>query len=218
MMGLTHAATGTLGFGGATLLYRFGLQEIAIGTVITTGAALINDLDHHKATATRSFGPLSWVVSKLVIFVFGPHRHGTHSILFAVVLGLGTQMAVIYRHSLGGMIPLCVIMSLSVASVVRLAKIPGWLDDVGAVAAVVAMIVFTDVDLTIVPACMMAGALIHILGDCLTDRGCPVLWPMTKKRFTLGIFTTGKIGEKIVRVIIVIGLVAVIVAHIVTGA
>lgn len=215
MMGITHAGTGTLAFGGATLLHAFGWQEIAIGVVITTGAALINDLDHHKATATRSFGPLSWIISKIVIFVFGPHRHGTHSIMFAVILGIGAEMAVIYRHSLGGLITLCVLMALAVASIVRLIGIPGWLDDVGAVAAVVLVVWRTDLDLTIVPACLMAGALAHVIGDCLTDRGCPVLWPMTKKRFTLGIFTTGQTGEKIVRVIIVLGLLAVIAVHIV---
>lgn len=211
MMGWTHAATGTLGFGGATLLYRFGLPDIALGTVITTGAALINDLDHHKGTMTKSLGPLSWVVSRLVILIFGGHRKGTHSLLFVVLLGLGAQLALNARHTIPGLIALCVFMVLPVASVIRLAKIKGWIDDIIPGIGVVLLVWLTDIDLRIVPGCLMSGALIHILGDCLTDRGCPLFWPLSKKKFTLDLFTTGKGGEKITSVVVVIGILTVIV-------
>jgi len=46
-----------------------------------------------------------------------------------------------------------------------------------------------------VSAGLVLGCLVHILGDCLTVTGCPLLWP-AKKRFKLGPgFTTGKVFE-----------------------
>jgi membrane-bound metal-dependent hydrolase YbcI (DUF457 family) len=182
------------------------MTGVLVGLLITTGAAMINDLDHHKATMTRSLGPLSWVSSRLIIFVFGPHRHGTHSILFVAVLGIGAQMALIYRHSPAGLIALCWLMVLSVAAVVRLAKIPGWIDDIAAAVIVILVVWLTDIDLRIVPAALMLGAFVHIAGDCLTDRGCPIFWPLSKRRYTLDLFTTGKTGEKIFFVAVVIGI------------
>lgn len=213
-MGWTHAASGTLAFGGATLLFHFGLEEIAIGTVITTGAAMINDLDHKNAHSTKTFGFVSWVAHHIVVAIFGPHRHGTHGLIFPIALGIGAQVAITYRHSTGGMIAISILMILAVASAVRLLKIHGIVDDAVGVLSVIGIVWFTDVDLRIVPACLMLGALTHIVGDCLTDRGCPLFWPISMRKFTLGIFTTGKTGEKIVRVIIVLGIIAIIPAHI----
>jgi len=217
MMGITHAGCGTLAFGGATLAYRFGLTDLALGFALTTGAAMINDLDHHNGTMTKALGPLSWLASKLIILIFGPHRHGTHSLAFVIVLGLGAQIAVNYRQTVPGVIALCTLMILSVSAMIRLAKIKGWLDDILPAVVIPLIVIYTDVDLRIVPACLMLGAFMHIAGDCLTDRGCPLLWPISKRKFTLGLFTTGKIGEKIAGVIIVLGIIAIIPAHVYLG-
>lgn len=217
MMGITHAASGTLAFGGATLLYHFGLEEIAVGAVITTGAAMINDLDHHGGTTTKTFGPLSWLAHKLTVLIFGPHRHGTHSILFVILLGLAAQISINFRHEIAGRVAISILMILAVSSAVRLAKIKGWFDDLAGVIVVVIVVWFTEIDLRIVPACLMLGAMTHIAGDCLTDRGCPLLWPISKRRYTLGIFTTGKIGETITRVIILVGIIAIIPLHVYLG-
>lgn len=217
MMGLTHAGTGTLAFGGATLLYRFGLADLALGFLVTTGAAMINDLDHHKGTMTKSLGPISWLASKAVGLVFGPHRHGTHSLAFVIILGLGAECAVISRHTIPGMIALCLLMILSVSAAVRVLKIRGWLDDIAPTVVIIPLVIFTDVDLRIVPACLMLGAFMHIVGDCLTDRGCPLFWPLSKSKFTLGIFTTGETGEKIAGAIILVGILAILPAHIYLG-
>lgn len=42
---------------------------------------------------------------------------------------------------------------------------------------------------------LVLGCLVHIVGDCLTVSGCPLLWP-AKRRFKLGPgFSTGKVFE-----------------------
>jgi len=213
MMGRTHAVSGTLAFGGATLAYAFSVPELIIGVVIATGASMMPDLDHPNATMTKSLGPLSWVANLIIVVIFGGHRKGTHSIAFAVVVGIGAQIALTYRHELAGGIALSVLMSLAVGSLVRLFKIKGWADDLAGIAVSPAVVFLTDIDLRMVPPALMLGCLAHVAGDCLTDHGCPVLWPLSSKKWTVGLFSTGKFGEKIAFFVIVAGIITIIGYH-----
>lgn len=214
MMGRTHALSGTLAFGGAALAVHFGPLALAMGLVTATGAAMLPDLDHPNATMTKSMGPLSWFVCHFVILpIFSGHRKGTHSIAFVAIVGIGAQMAVMYRGHLAADIALWLLMSLSWSSGVRLLKIRGWIDDVAPMVLVAGIVwglpaAQVPMDLSIVPFALMVGTAAHIAGDCLTDRGCPLLWPVSNAKWGLGLFTTGKSGELVVTVLIIIGLVA----------
>ncbi|MCL2526778.1 MAG: metal-dependent hydrolase [Defluviitaleaceae bacterium] len=58
----------------------------------------------------------------------------------------------------------------------------------------------------------LVGYLSHILADCLTAKGCPVLFPITRRNFSLLKITTGSVQEKVcagvlVTIIIVLGFV-----------
>lgn len=212
-MGRTHAVSGTLAFGGATLAFAFDVPELIIGSIIVTGASMLPDLDHPNATMAKALGPISWVANRIILAIFGGHRKGTHSIAFALMVGTGAQVALTYRHEIAGAVALSVLMSLSVASLVRLFRIKGWLDDLAGAAISPAIVFLTDVDLRIVPAALMLGCLTHVFGDCLTDHGCPVLWPLSSKKWTVGLFSTGKTGEKIVFVLIILGIIGIIGVH-----
>lgn len=48
------------------------------------------------------------------------------------------------------------------------------------------------------------GVAAHIVGDCLTPEGCPILWPM-RHRFSLHLFTTNTRRETAFAVLCVIG-------------
>ncbi len=216
-MGRTHALSGTFAFGGATLAYRFDVPELLIGVIFTTGAALYPDLDHRNATMTKSCGPLSWVINRLFGVIFGDHRHGTHSIFFVVLVTMGAHIALTYRHTIAGGIALSIMMALALASLVRLVRSPGWLDDITAVAACPLIVFGTSIDLHMIPFALGFGSLIHIVGDCLTDRGCPIFWPISQRKFGVAIFTTGKTGELVVTVLIIIGIVTIIGTHIARG-
>lgn len=214
MMGRTHALSGTLAFGGAALAVHFDPLALALGLITATGAAMLPDLDHPKATMTKSMGPLSWFVCHFVILpIFGGHRKGTHSLAFVVIIGIGAQVALNFRTTLAGAIALWFLLSLSWSAGVRLLKIRGWLDDIAPM-IIAAGIVWglpamgTELDLTIVPLAIMVGCAAHIAGDCLTDRGCPLFWPVDGSKWTLGLFTTGKSGELVALVLIIVGIIA----------
>ncbi len=210
MMGRTHALSGTLLFGGAALAYRhFGTLDVLVGLATATGAAMLPDLDHPHGTMARSLGPLSWVACHLLIRpVFGGHREGTHSLAFVALVGVGAQMAVNGRGSLPGDLALWLLLTLSWSSGVRLLHIRGWLDDVAPSIVLAALLWLTDMSFEITPFALVVGCVAHIAGDCLTDRGCPLLWPVSKGKIALKLFTTGKAGESIALFLIIIGLVA----------
>lgn len=233
MMGTTHAMTGTLAFGGASLVYAFGLSPIPVEPtasdwiifgVLTTAAALFPDIDHHKATVTKSFGGLTRIVRwTLIKPLFGKHREGTHSIFFAALVGFGAWLLITVGN-LGCKIGLLVLLSIVTSSLVRLFHIRGWMDDVAPIPVWGFVIFFTDADLKIVPWALALGCLTHVIGDCLTDRGCPILWPISKEKITLNLFTTGGkpvkkgqkariSGERITQLITMCGWLCVFAAH-----
>lgn len=223
MMGGTHAITGTLAFGGASLAFAFDLVgpvDLSVSGwimfgVLTTAAALFPDIDHHKATVTRSFGGLTRLVRWILIKpLFGKHREGTHSIFFAGLVGFGAWLLIKYIDLLGCKIGLLVLLSIVTSSLIRLFHIRGWMDDVAPVPVWAFLIFFTDIDLKIVPWALALGCLTHVIGDCMTDRGCPILWPLSKEKITLSLYSTGKAGEGVVQVISLVGCLFVIMAHV----
>lgn len=214
MMGRTHALSGTLAFGGATLAYHYDVPDMVFGIVFATGAALYPDLDHKNATMTKSCGPLSWVICRVFGWIFGGHRHGTHSIFFAALVTGAAHVALTYRHTIAGGIVLSVMMALALASLVRLFRIKGWLDDLAAIVACPVIVFGTSLDLSIVPMALGFGCLVHTVGDCLTDHGCPVFWPVSSRKVTLNLFSTGGTGELIVTAVIIGGIVWIAGLHI----
>lgn len=105
MMALGHAKTGVVvGLTVADLAHT----SIAVGlvaTLLTTGAALLPDLDHPSATAAHAFGPVSKLAARLLdqvgIRIYNAtatrydrrvrdgHRTITHTVVFALLAGLG---------------------------------------------------------------------------------------------------------------------------------
>ena len=57
------------------------------------------------------------------------------------------------------------------------------------------------------------GILSHIALDCLTEQGAPLLWPITKKRLSIGLANTGTRGEDAVHWLIWVGMVVLVVQH-----
>ncbi len=212
MMGRTHAISGALVFGSSTFVFTYSPAEAIFAGMLATAAALVPDLDHKGATATKSLGPVSWLVHKLIKLGFGDHRSGTHSIVFAGMIGIGCWQ-LLSHPNLYTKIGLILLLSIMTAPLVRLFKIRGWLDDLLPPVAYSLVIFRTNLDLSIAPLALMIGCLAHIMGDCLTDRGCPIFWPLTTERYGVGVFTTNGTGEKIATVLFIIGVFAEIVIH-----
>ncbi len=70
------------------------------------------------------------------------------------------------------------------------------------VAAVLIGALYPVLGLAVTSAVAVGWVVGHIGADCLTDKGCALLWPLTKARFGLGLMTTGKAGELIYSILL----------------
>jgi membrane-bound metal-dependent hydrolase YbcI (DUF457 family) len=209
MMGRTHGVTGALAFQASlfwsvtTTWFPHDLGSQALGTVVCVGAALLPDMDHEKATASNTYGPVTRGISHLVQKLSGGHRNGTHSILGIAILGASAQAAVTYQAvpGWGGVVSkiwLALLLILASAGAVRLLKIDGSLDDLLPIPVCIALVVLQPVPLDFVPLALVLGAAVHVAGDMLTNGGCPLFWPYAPgkgkrakpKRYALGLFKT----------------------------
>ncbi|SDH32936.1 LexA-binding, inner membrane-associated putative hydrolase [Sinosporangium album] len=222
MMGHTHALTGAVAWLGLAPVFATvpwlnestrwidtGIMagaltpaELIAGALICAGAAMLPDLDHPSATIAQTFGPVTWALSKAVNWVSGGHRGATHSLAFAVAAGVGAHyLADAYPVGRGILVVLMIGLALRAIGI----GIPG--KKLASAAVNVAMtvglfVVFRSygVGYAWLGLAVGVGSFIHVVGDCLTERGCPVLWPLRHKwllPYKIGIKTGRKFEQKI---------------------
>ncbi|MBV9843876.1 MAG: metal-dependent hydrolase [Kutzneria sp.] len=203
--GPTHAMSGLLVWGGVSVAalgeaLPMTPQTWIVGAVLCSGAALLPDLDHPEATVAHTFGPLTHGLSKAIHWFshlvyratrtrkdanrHGGHRGVTHTLVFAVLAGLGTMGVVQWGHK-AALIPL---LFLFCALAVR-----GLLHDwtpkghaLGVTALSLGLTVLCWHWIEAGPpeqarwcaAAVSMGCLAHCLGDAITEQGCPILWPV----------------------------------------
>lgn len=217
MMGHSHAISGVLGWlVVAPILAAKGIMPadvavIATGAVVTSGAALLPDLDHPQSTIARTFGPVSQAVSHGVNIVAGGHRKMTHSIFFTILATLGTWAAV---HFLGNIAAYVIIFFMAGLAARGLHLAPkhgaaGWLVTTAVAAATTAVSAFWGPhNYEWLFAAMALGVLMHLLGDSLTPGGIPLFWP-AQSRLSLPVLpsTGGFVELKIITPLMLIGIV-----------
>lgn len=223
-MGRSHALTGwCAGLAVAPALGQQGLAGALLVATVTSGFALLPDLDHRSSTASRLLGPvtgaLSWLVRKTSTVIYeltkGPrdedgseHRTWWHTGLAAALLGVATAVGTTAggRWAVVGVVVLGIL--LAVAALGDRMLIP-------AAAATGLLFVAAKGDLDGLAAelddvagwlgyAVALGCLVHDLGDALTESGCPILFPIPISGETyyevrppgLLRFTTGGIAEK----------------------
>lgn len=211
MLGHSHATSGALAFATAATIVpdevievvqgpvRISAMELVLGTLITAGAALLPDIDHPKGTIARTLGPVSHQLAKLVSAVSGGHRQATHSVLFVLAAGVATWAG---QYFLGRYFTLGLVFFLLALGVRALHLSPSG-DSLRAYGpcilvaggATVLMARWLPGTPPWLPFAIGLGALIHIAGDCLTDRGCPLLWPLSARAALPVISRTGNAVE-----------------------
>ncbi|ETK32448.1 metal-dependent hydrolase [Microbispora sp. ATCC PTA-5024] len=175
-------------------------SELVAGAVVCAGAAMLPDLDHPNATIAQTFGPATWLLSKGVNAISGGHRHATHSLLFAVAAGLGTYF-LSERYSVARDILVVLMIGLALRAVgigVPGRTITSAVVNIVLTAALYLTFLMLGVTYSWIGFAIGIGCLVHVIGDCLTERGCPVLWPIKGRwllPFDIGI-KTGKTFEK----------------------
>jgi membrane-bound metal-dependent hydrolase YbcI (DUF457 family) len=222
-MGRSHLVSGTAGFVGLTYVYDFSWDQIITGLVFVSCAALLPDIDHRKATISRTYGPISVGFSVLVSTLAGGHRRGTHCLLGVTLMTFLAQMGVdarksinwagVYGLSAGPLFSLfwifilAMLMILSLAAGIRIFRIPGWIDDIAPIPVVIFLVFATDISLDAVPPALALGCLIHIAGDCLTNTGCPIFLPLSQARLKVALFrTNGRMERFVVLPLMIIGI------------
>ena len=194
-MGRTHALTGLCAGLALAPLLAATLAQAVLVAVVTAGYALLPDLDHPGARASRLLGPVTGALSRLLragsrwLYARtkgprderhrGEHRHATHTVAFAVVAGslvaVGTWGAGPWVAA--GTVALGISLAVDALGdwllpVVGIAGIAWWGaaggDPLGELAGI-------GSGLGIAVA---AGCVTHCLGDAVTLSGCPFLWPL----------------------------------------
>ncbi|GAA1309416.1 hypothetical protein GCM10009658_72080 [Planotetraspora silvatica] len=173
--------------------------ELIAGAVVCAGAAMLPDLDHPSATIAQTFGPATWLLSKGVNFVSGGHRHATHSLLFAAFAGVGAHLLGQYSP-IGRDVLIVLMIGLALRAIgigVPGRTITSAVVNVALTAAMFILFHMLGVTYSWLGFAIGVGCLAHVIGDCLTERGCPVLWPIKTRwllPFDIGI-KTGKTFE-----------------------
>ncbi|GAA3128587.1 hypothetical protein GCM10010466_19150 [Planomonospora alba] len=203
MMGHTHALTGAIAWlGVAPALAALPLltepsryveigvmadaltpAEFIAGALVCAGAAMLPDLDHPSATIAQTFGPVTWVLSKAVNWLAGGHRNATHSLLFAVAAGFGAHYLA-STHPVGRDVLVVLMIGLALRAIgigIPGKKFASAMVNVALTAGLFLVFRSDGVGYAWLGVAVAMGCLVHVVGDCCTEKGCPVLWPMRQR-------------------------------------
>ena len=194
-LGHTHALSGAVaGLAvGLYLTHPPGVQ-LALFTGLTAGAAVLPDIDHPNSTLAHCFGFLTKGFASLIGKISGGHRHLTHAVLGVAGFEFLAWLAVKYRHEIGGKAGIAIFLSLIIASGLYAFGLRGHVADLAAVAAAIGLVV-TGTALPHFAVAVGLGCATHVVGDMLTDEGCPLFYPFSEQHCRLLprplAFTTG---------------------------
>lgn len=202
MMGRTHAATGVLAgllLGPAIGLH--GLAEVGPFAATCAGYALLPDLDHPTSTVTRKLGPITRAASAglraasgaLYRATKGPrdercdgtHRHATHTLLFAAIVGAACWASTAAWGGWAVLVWLAFGLLLAYDRLGKLVLMPigigvaSWLPQVDGPAGFgPAALAALQQSAGWLGLAVAIGAVVHCLGDAVTESGCPFLFPL----------------------------------------
>lgn len=191
MMGKGHAISGaatwlavTTSTPGALGLLSLGPGPTLTGALVSAGAALLPDADHHNATIAHSVPIIGKASATAISGMAGGHRHGTHSLLAMFTFPIAVwymQFLVIsptWWHSPIPVLTLLATIAVCCFAVKAMGVVKSWpkawLFGVG-----VGAIVFLtpSQDIAWISYALAIGFATHLLGDFLTIGGLPLLWP-----------------------------------------
>ena len=179
--------------------------QTLVGAVVAMGAALVPDLDEPRASASQSLGLVGRPVSRLIANLSGGHRGATHTLVAAALATFATSVASSHATAIALLIGVLVALGLDVLHWMKPEGVE-WL--IGAAVAAGAASIVQPGDVW--PALAVAvGWGSHLVGDILTPRGVPLLWPLRPldETVSVGLFRAGSMVEPAVTWGLVGGLV-----------
>lgn len=206
MMAPGHALSGLVaGLGTVGVVSGRPVAEQAGWVLLWSGAALANDLDAQGTTVTRMWGPVSGGVrvrffrrgkrrtivpgvTDILGTLVGGHREGSHSVVGFLGLLVVVWLATFWTWGTALVAAFCLGLMLAAVGVILPGRQPQeyWPINLGLCIAAGAYVVTHHVTLPgWVPFALAGGAAIHILGDMITVTGCPLGWPVDRKRVSV---------------------------------
>jgi membrane-bound metal-dependent hydrolase YbcI (DUF457 family) len=177
----------------------FTPQSWLLGALLTTGGALLPDIDHPPSTVARTFGFATRLLAKIVnrfsegVYTVtktkqdshrdGGHRTFTHTLVFAALAGFGTTalLRTGYWQVLAAF--LFVFSGLALRGLLHT-----WDHGQDGLAVTVAAAALTALLWQLLKdqsgqsfwagIAVGVGCVAHCLGDTITERGCPMFWPL----------------------------------------
>lgn len=214
MMGHTHALSGAVAWFAAAPLVGMvymplRLPDLVAGAVICAGAALLPDIDHPSATIAQTYGPITHLLSRGVNAISGGHRHMTHSLLFvALAAGITEGMAMLSPVAVQVFVALLIGFALrGLAIGVPGRRIGSAVVNAMVNAGLLGGFALLRVEYRWIGFAVGLGCLVHLIGDCITTEGCPLLWP-SLRNFTVPVVpsTGGRVERFLVTPLLLVAM------------
>ncbi|PRX97145.1 metal-dependent hydrolase [Allonocardiopsis opalescens] len=211
-MGYAHALSGcaawlAMGPAFAATGRPLGPGDVIAGALVCAGAALVPDLDHPSSTIAKTYGVVSQAMSRVIEKAAGGHRQGTHSLLFALLVGIGCQLLQI-ASELALQVFLFLLLGIALRGIGFHVPKHGIISGVMNAASTVVVLVLLNLavtDYSWVGAAVTLGILMHFLGDAVTHMGIPLFWPLkTRSEFPFGFKTDGKVERFVVTPLLIV--------------
>lgn len=166
----------------------------ALGLVLTSGAALLPDCDHHNGTIAHSLPKVGFIPSPTQALcagvgkISGGHRHGTHSILGILIFMLIALLAgrAIFPingedYTIGAGL-YAFLLTAFCLTVFKVGDKKAWFFRwVSSALIALAITVYFPDEWALLPIIVGLGAFAHCVGDSLTVGGVPWLYPFKPK-------------------------------------
>lgn len=185
MMGRSHLMLGAAGYLAFETLApevlpfagQLDTAQLAAGTLIAAGAAMLPDLDHPQATLARSLPPVSNALSHFVHTIAGGHRKGTHTIWAWLGFSALSWFALTQIHA-GPLIGLIFAIFCSLLMFQVLTEAHGLVSLILACMIGGAAVLAAGPDFGWMVEAIFIGYFLHLVGDVVTTEGIPPFWPL----------------------------------------
>ncbi len=199
MMATGHSLSAVaIGLGVASLPFvGYDITYSILISILLAGAALLPDWDHPGAIAATTFGFASRGIAKLIdllsLTVYlstkkrhefektSGHRTFTHTAVFAIICGLLfyslSFISIWVNYTLTFILVCLALRGLAPRFSNRNGKPFLWILGAGLIAAMHFQLISPLPDL-VLAVILTIGMIIHVLGDCITNTGAPLLWPI----------------------------------------
>lgn len=210
MMGRNHVLVGMAGWlvAAPPLAAALGTPltagEIAAGTLLCGGTALLPDIDHPNSTVAHTLGPITQGLCSVVGAISGGHRQKTHTLVFALLMGVASYFLLqLGWPAVFGLFFLCGAWAIRLLGPKQI-KYSLFGIGIPVLAGILAWFIAN----TYPPHwwmvwAVLGGSIMHLAGDIVTKGGVPLLWPLPG-RIGFGIMKTDGFIEQILTPVLIV--------------